>query len=150
MKRLGKVFWGVLCMILLFAFSHASAENICAPGIKLGPVKSKEAVKFEWDKSTTDEKDGKVIYEVYVYNQDEGEEPPNENFDNYKYGNKTEDTSYEIILESPGIYILGVRAYLFKNGIEVPGPRGKSDVSWSCDKTRTNNNPQYVYVKAPE
>jgi hypothetical protein len=148
MKRLGKVFWGVLCMILLFAFSHAFAENICAPGVKLGPVKSNETVKFEWNKSTTDEKDGKVIYEVYVYNQDEGEEPPNENVDNYKYGNQTEDTNYEIVLKSPGIYILGGKALLYKSkdGKPIGWPINKSTISWSCNKNCTNNNPQYVEV----
>lgn len=55
-------------MILLFVFSHASADNICTLSKKLGSIKSKETVKFEWDESTTyvgntsiDEKDGKVF-----------------------------------------------------------------------------------------
>lgn len=55
----------------------------------------------------------KFFYEVYVYNQNEGEEPAKQNIDNYKYGHKTEYTNYEIILESPSIYFLGVRVYLF-------------------------------------
>ena len=99
MKRLGKVFLGMLCIILLFMFSHASAENICAPNIPLGPIKSEQQVTFKWNETTKYmnkndivEEDGKVRYQVYVYKQNEDKEPPNENVDNYKYGNKTKDT----------------------------------------------------------
>ena len=61
MKRLGKVFWGVLCMILLFAFSHASAGDICAPNTEV--VKTKEKVQFEWDAVTTYNDKGKTRIE---------------------------------------------------------------------------------------
>jgi hypothetical protein len=82
MKRLGKVFWGVLCMILLFAFSHASAGDICAPNTEV--VKTKEKVQFEWDAVTTYNDKGKtriekgkfVKYLVYRYKAENKDENP--------------------------------------------------------------------------
>jgi len=135
-------------MILLFAFSYASADNICAPNIELKVVGTKEKVTFAWDAVTTykngkpiSKKDDKVKYEVYVYQAENKDEPLPENLkiEEHKYKDcyRIEETSCEIKFDKPGYYFLGVRAKLKGQG---------SDVSWSCSKICTNNNPQYVYV----
>lgn len=146
----------MLCMILLFAFSHASDDKISAPVEK---VTTEEKVTFEWDAVTTytngkliGKKDGKVKYEVYVYQaENKDEKPPKKmNIDKYKKKKKLkenppiEKTSCEIRFEKNGLYFLGVQAILFKNGFEVK--EGRSGVSWSCSKTCTNNKPKYVNV----
>ena len=149
MKRIGKVFWGALCMILLFSFSHTSADSICSPNKELEVVKTEKKVKFEWDAVTTykngkpiGKKDGKVKYEVYVYQVENKNKPLPDNLKieehKYKDCNGIEETSCEIKFDKPGYYFLGVRAKLKKG-------QG-SDVSWSCSKIRTNKNPQFVYV----
>lgn len=145
MKRIGKVFWGLLCMILLFSLSHASDNNISAKKIT-----TKEKVAFAWNAVTTytndnpiGKKDGIVKYEVYIYQVKNIDEKPTKkmNIDGFKHKDGIEETSCEIKFDKPGYYFLGVRAKLLKNGIEL-----RSDVSWSCSKTCTNKNPQYVEV----
>jgi hypothetical protein len=151
MKRLGKVFLGMLCIILLFAFSHASAEKICAPNVSPVDIKTNKIVTFEWtaptkymNNDTISKDDGTIMYEVYSYQLNGSGDSPKTDVKNCKYEGETDNTYLKIIFQQAGEYVLGVRAYLFKNGIEVP--ERKSDVSWSCSITCTNNNPQYVNV----
>lgn len=151
MKILGKVFWGMLCIILLFAFSLASAENICAPDVRPVDIKTNKIVTFEWtaptkymNDDTIGKDDGTIMYEVYSYQLNGSGDSPKTDAKNCKYEGETDKTNFEILFQQAGEYVLGVRAYLFKNGIEVPGR--KSDVSWSCSITCTNSNPQYVNV----
>jgi hypothetical protein len=153
MKRLGKVFWGVLCMILLFAFSQSSAGNICAPNIDIQVVKTEEKVQFEWDatKTYTDEKKVEVKYVVYRYQaKNKDENPPTEaQFEEYKKQKRLKEyspitePSKVITFEGNGLYLLGVRAKTFniKNGSEI----GRSSVSWSCYKECTIK-PQKVVI----
>jgi len=150
MKRLGKVFWGVLCMILLFAFSHASAGNICAPNIEV--VNAKNKVKFSWNEVEARTRGEEIKYVVYVYKaENKNENPPTEaQFEEYKKKNRLKESSptidkyKDISFNDNGLYILGVRAIAFnkKNGAEI---KGKSDISWSCYKECTIK-PQKVVV----
>ena len=143
MKRLGKVFLGVLCMMLLFAFSHASE-------IHWVRVTSNKKVTFKWDATTT-YADGKLIlmYVVYVYKQNKDEDPPKINVDRYKYKDKIEENSCEIGFKDEGRYLLGVKAALYKvEGGKISGvPESESEISWSSRKTCTNNNPFGVKVE---
>lgn len=150
MKRLGRVFWGVSCMILLFAFSHASAGNICAPNIEV--VNTKNKVIFKWNEVKARTHGEEVRYVVYVYQaENKDENPPTEaQFEEYKKQNRLKEYSpiineeLEIEFNVNGIYLLGVRAKPFnkKNGSEI---KGKSDISWSCYKKCTIK-PQKVVV----
>lgn len=149
MKRLGKVFLGVLCMILLFAFSHASDNKISAP---LEPVITKNKVTFKWTAVGTrtrgepiDKK--KVRYVVYVYQAEKiNEKPPEEkDFDRLKTEKKLEVKSpiketfcaieFDPNKHTPGYYFLGVQTKL-EDEVSV--------VSWSCSETCTEKKPQYV------
>jgi hypothetical protein len=150
MKRLGKVFLGVLCMILLFAFSHASAGNTCAPNIEV--VNTNNKVIFKWNQVNVRTLGEEVRYVVYVYQaENKDENPPTEaQFEEYKKQNRLKEYSpiigNEMVIEfdANGLYLLGVRAKPFnkKNGSEI---KGKSDISWSCYKNCTIK-PQKVVV----
>ena len=158
MKRFGKVFLGMLCMILLFAYSHASD--------KLTPVTvtTKKPVTFVWDPATTytggdhiGKNDGKVRYVVYVYQANNKDEKPpiqKEKIDKTKLREESptpiEETSCEIPFDDKDkghYFFLGVQALLHKKVSKDGKPIVESStISWSCSKTCTNNNPQYVYV----
>jgi len=153
MKKFGKVFWGVLCMMLLFAFSHASADNICAPNINLKVVNTKEKVQFKWNavkkyenRKDIDKKDGIIMYQVYRFRQIKDEQPPRNNADKFKYEDRTDKLYREIKFQDAGRYFLGVQAFLYKSkgGKPIGKPINKSTISWSCNKSSTNNKPQYV------
>lgn len=172
MKRLGKVFWGVLCMILLFAFSHASADNICAPNTDLLVVKPGDTVQFMWNVTKTyadpkkthiDEQKVEVKYLVYQYkaeNKDVNPPDPKE-FDKLKSEGKLKEyaiikeNSMKIKFEIEDVdkvkkedlyFLLGVQAIPFnkKNGSEIMSKRSK--ISWSCFKICTIK-PQKVKVE---
>jgi len=163
MKRLGKVFLGMLCIIFLFAYSHASDKKICDPNIVV--VETNNKVTFEWNKVTTycpdrpgmkgnpvNEQNVEVKYVVYRYKaENKDENPPTEaQFEKYKEQNRikeyppTNDNWKDITFTDNGLYLLGVRAIPFnkKNGSEI---KGKSDISWSCYQGCTKI-PQKVVV----
>jgi hypothetical protein len=167
MKRLGKVFLGVLCMILLFAFSHASDDNICAPNIELEVVETNYKVTFAWKEAKTycpakpgmkeipiDDQNVEVKYVVYRYQaENKDENPPTEaQFEEYKKQNRLKEypqiikNSMVIKFENNGLYLLGVRAKPFnkKNGSEI---KGRSDVSWSCYKKCTIKPQKVVFTR---
>jgi hypothetical protein len=144
MKRLGKVFLGMLCIILLFAYSHASDKLT-----KITPNKDK-GVTFKWEpvKKRISGKDivnvDKIRYKVYVYQAENiNEKPPEEkDFERLKTEKRLEvkspikEISCKIKFDKPGYYFLGVQTKL-KDEVSV--------VSWSCSETCATN-PQYVYV----
>jgi hypothetical protein len=162
MKIIGKVFLGVLGVILLFSFSHASD--------KLTPLTTKGQVTFAWNLVTNytpsgkhiGENDGKVMYVVYVYQANKIDEKPpiqKENIDKTKLRVVTltpvKKPPYEISFvktdtKKGHYFFLGVQALLYKkvskDGIPIGEPINKSTISWSCNKDCTSNNPQYVYV----
>jgi hypothetical protein len=157
MKRSGKVFLGMLCIILLFAYSHASEK--CAQ------VEAKnQKVIFKWSrvgKYTNDadirKEDGEVKYVVYVYqvnNKDENPPIQKENIDKTRLREESptpiKETSCEISFNDKDkghYFFLGVQALLYKKNSKDGKPIVESStISWSCSKTLTNNNPQYVYV----
>ena len=157
MKRLGKVFLGMLCIILLFAYSHASDKR--------AQVDAKnQKVTFKWsrvEKYTNDtdirKEDGEVKYAVYVYqvnNKDENPPIQKEKIDKTKLREESptpiKETSCEISFndkDKDHYFILGVQALLYKKNSKDGKPIVESStISWSCSGTCTNNNSQYVYV----
>ena len=158
MKRLGKVFLGVLCIIFLFAYSHASDKPT--------QVTTKDQVTFTWKRVTTyappsgkliGENDGKVCYAVYVYQaKNIDEKPPihKKDIDKTKLReilliNGT-STKISFDREDNGLnFFLGVQALLYKevskDGKPIGEPIKKSTISWSCSETCAPN-PQYVYI----
>ncbi len=137
MERLGKVFLGMLCIILLFAYSHASDKLT-----KITP--KNKSVTFKWDAVEKYKNVGEVRYVVYVYQAEKiNEKPPEEkDFKRLKTEKSLEVKSpikeifCEIKFDKPGYYFLGVQTKL-KDEVSV--------VSWSCSETCAPN-PQYVYV----
>jgi hypothetical protein len=157
MKRLGKVFLGMLCIILLFAYSHASDKRT--------KVEAKnQKVTFKWsrvekDTNNTDirKEDGEVKYVVYVYQTNNKDEKPpiqKEKIDKTKLREESptpiKETSCEIPFydkDKGHYFFLGVQALLYKKASKDGKPIVESStISWSCSETCTNNNPQYVYV----
>ena len=162
MKRLGKVFLGMLCIIFLFAYSHASDKPT--------PVTTKDQVTFMWKAVNTytpsgkpiGENDGKVRYVVYVYQAKKIDEKPpiqKENIDKTKLRVVTltpiKEPPCEIRFDETDTdkghyFFLGVQALLYKkvskDGKPIGEPINKSTISWSCNNDCTYNNPQYVYV----
>ena len=144
MKRLGKVLFGVLCMILLFTLSHAAE-------IHLEKVKVGEDVKIVWDATTTKINNNPISnpkaigYFVYI-SEDvdkkcekcEKNEPRNKNPINE---NPITETVYVIPSLKAGQYFVGVQAVLYKDKNMNGEPVGKSTISWSCSETCTNKNP---------
>ena len=157
MKRLGKVFLGMLCITLLFAYSYASDKRV-----KVEPKNQK--VTFKWsrvEKYTNDadirKEDDEVKYVVYVYqtnNKDENPPIQKEKIDKTKLREESptpiNDTSCVISFDNKDkghYFFLGVQAILYKK----VGKDGKpivesSTISWSCSESCTSNNSQYVYV----
>ena len=157
MKRLGKVFLGMLCITLLFAYSYASDKRV-----KVEPKNQK--VTFKWsrvEKYTNDadirKEDDEVKYVVYVYqtnNKDENPPIQKEKIDKTKLREESptpiKETSCEIPFydkDKGHYFFLGVQALLYKKNSKDGKPIVESStISWSCSGTCTNNNPQYVYV----
>ena len=157
MKRLGKIFLGTLCIILLFSYSHASDKRV-----QVEPKNQK--VTFKWsrvEKYTNDadirKEDDEVKYVVYVYqtnNKDENPPIQKEKIDKTKLREESptpiKETSCEIPFydkDKGHYFFLGVQALLYKKNSKDGKPIVESStISWSCSKTSTNNNPQYVYV----
>ncbi|MEJ2105330.1 MAG: hypothetical protein P8X47_12250 [Ignavibacteriaceae bacterium] len=147
MKTIGKVFFGVLFVILFFSFSHASSDNTCTPNNESKVVRTKDTVKFEWKWKSEDKIDGIIMYQVYRFPRTNNEQPPGDP-DNFKYGNpiKNDKLNCVITFDDAGKYILGVQTLLYrsKDGKPIGEPIKKSTISWSCNKNYTENNPQYV------
>lgn len=155
MKRLGIVFWGMLCMILLIACFHPSDRP--TPVI---PEKPEKGVTFEWDAVTSytngkriGENDVKVKYVVYVYRAENIDEQPHDDLKIVKYKDciEIEKTSCKIKFDDKdkGLnFFLGVQALLYKGVSKGGNPiiASSSTISWSSSKTLTNNKPQYVHV----
>ena len=144
MKRLGKVFFGVLCMILLLACSHTP---------EIHWVETSDRVKIAWDATTT-LLNGNAIsnpeavgYFVYISKDLDKNHEKNE-LQNEKPINKNPITKtiYEIKFPERGQYIVGVQAALYKDG-SMEGEPEKSNISWSCSETCTNKNPFGVKFK---
>ena len=138
MKRLGNVFFGVLCMILLLSCSHVP---------KIPWVETSDKVKIAWDATTTlinghpISNPEAVGYFVYI------RKDWDKNHDKNELQNKKPitETIYEIHFPEPGKYIVGVQAALYKDK-SMEGEPIKSDISWSSRETRTNSNPFSVKV----
>jgi hypothetical protein len=143
MKRLGKVLFGVLCMILLFTFSHAAE-------MQREKVKVGEDVEIAWDPTTTFLINNDPIsnpkavgYFVYISEDvdkkcekcEKKNEPQNENPRNE---NRITETVYVIQLLKAGRYFVGVQAVLYKDENMNGEPVGKSTISWSCSEACTN------------
>ncbi|MDH4204319.1 MAG: hypothetical protein OEV45_02215, partial [Desulfobacteraceae bacterium] len=132
MKRVGKIFWGVLCMILVFAFSHASEIHWV----------TSNKVTVEWDAPTTyvngvPIKPGyELRYFVYL------DEDVDKNHKNKVLMSKEPiaSTNYQIVFNKQGRYFVGVKAALYKvEGGKISGvPESESEISWSYRKTCTN------------
>jgi hypothetical protein len=148
MKRLGKGLFGVLCIILLFTFSHAAKIHSVVPSKK---------VKIAWDATTTFVNGKKIKnpeavgYFVYkskdVVKECEENKPPPEKSNNIEKINKRKPitgTVYEIpsLSLEAGQYLVGVQAVLYKDENMNDGDQVvESTISWSCSETCTNNNP---------
>ena len=152
MKTIGKVFLGILFVILLFSFSHASSDNTCTPNNESEVVRTKDKVTFAWNWKSKDKIDGIIMYQVYRFPRTNNEQPPSD-ADNFKYGNpiKSDTSNCVIIFDTSGKYILGVQTLLYKSkdGKPIGEPIKKSTISWSCNKNYTENNPQYVEFSKP-
>ena len=157
MKIIGKVFLGVLFVILLFSFSHASSDNTCTPNNESEVVRTKDKVTFAWQWENKDKIDGIIMYQVYRFPRTNNEQPPGD-ADNFKYGVpikfNTSDLKCIITFDktvTTGKYILGVQTLLYrsKDGKPIGEPIKKSAISWSCNKNYTKNNPQYVEYSRP-
>lgn len=145
MKRLGKVLFGVLCMILLFTFSHAAE-------IHWEKVKVGEDVKIVWDPTTTLINNNPISnlkavgYFVYISedvdkkcekcekNEPQKKDPINEN-----PINKPKYKIPSLKLKAGGQYFVGVQAVLYKDENMKGKPVGESTISWSCSETCTDN-----------
>jgi hypothetical protein len=147
MKRLGKVFLGVLCIILLLVASNAS---------EIQWVTSNK-VTFKWDATTTytdgkpiRKKDGKILYLIYVYHHNKRKKELTEKYVSMvRFDEKTPiaETRCEISFKDKGRYFLGVQALLYKvnkNGKISDRPFKTSAISWSSKDTCTNNHPSGV------
>jgi hypothetical protein len=156
MKLIGKVFFGVLFVILLFSFSHASPYNPCTPNNESEVETTKEkGVTFGWEWESKDKIDGIIMYQVYRFPRKNNEQPP-VNADNFKYKDpikRKRDTlkcECKIIFDTLDKYILGVQTLLYrsKDGKPIGEPIKKSTISWSCNKNcmKSPHPPQYVRV----
>ena len=141
MKKMGKIFLGVFCMTLLFAFSYAADIHWV----------TSNKVTVEWGAPTTyvngaPIKPGyELRYFVYL------DEDVDKNHKNKALMNKEPiaSTNYQIVFDKKGRYFIGVKAALYKVvGGKTSGiPESESEISWSCDTTYTNNNPFGVKVE---
>jgi hypothetical protein len=147
MKRFGKLFFGVLCMILLFACSHAPDVT---PLTQKEPVwVETNSIKVSWDASTTQipKNEGEIMYLLYVKEQNLGEwgEPVEKYVDGGRVDSKTpiSVTSCEIKFEDKSRfevgkkYLLGVSTVTYKDKKII----NESDISCSGDEKCTTHNP---------
>jgi len=146
MNRLGKVLLGVLCMILPYAFSHAS--EIHWEKVKRGGV-----VKIAWDETTKllngrdispnyPEAEGYVLgYLLYVTKNKE------EIIDYPKPEPILKPKATIIFATSPGQFYIGVQTAIYKDKNLKSEPVTVSTISWSDSETSTNKNPFGVKVE---
>ena len=138
MKRLGKVLFGVLCIILLFTFSHSAA-------IDMEDVRPSEKSKIAWDATTTYinhtkiENPEAVGYNVYICDELDKECKENETIEPIN-DTPIRETKYPLPSLDNGQYIVGVQALLYKDTNLEGEPVEESKISWSCDPNCTINN----------
>ena len=141
MKKLGKVPFGVLCMILLFTFSQAAAND-------LEDVVPNKKSKIEWTATTTYINNRQILdikavgYNVYICDELDKGCKENVTIAPINKEKPIRGTNYPLPTLENGQYIIGVRALLFKNDKLEGKPVEESEISWSCDpKCTFNNNP---------
>lgn len=141
MKRLRKVILGVLCMLLLFALSHAT-------DIKHEKVEKGKNVEFAWDETTelsnSEKTKGCVVkYHLYVT----GKKIENRDPSNKGLPKPVVITGNKAIRKFPdlGKFYIGVATAIYLND-ELMKNR-ISDIAWSHDKSYTNGNPFLVEVE---
>ena len=128
-------------MILLFAFTHAyDIHWVTSNKVTIG-----------WDAPTTyvngvSIKPGyELRYFVYL------DEDVDKNHENKVLMSKEPiaSTNYQIVFNKQGRYFVGVKAalYKFEGGKISSVSASESEISWSCSKTCTNNNPVGVRVE---
>jgi hypothetical protein len=151
MKRLGKVLFGVLCMILLFTFSHAGE-------IKPDYVVPEKKSKIAWDATTTYinhtkiEHPEAVGYFVYICNEEDNKCLKKESMKKERKfripinTNPIRKTNYPLPLLEKGKYFVGVRAVLYKDK-KLGAYVNESTISWSRNQACTNNKPFCLKVK---
>ena len=131
MKRLGKLLYGVLCIIFMFTFSQAAQEEHC-----VSCVKTSDSVEIAWDATTTYLNNNPipepeaVRYNVYIRKCKGQNITP--------IGNMITETTYKIPHQEPGKYFVGVAALYVS----------ESEKSWSCDPEKCDTkNPFCVEFK---
>ncbi len=146
MNRLRIVLYGLLCIVLSYAFSHASE-------LQCKRIKRGKEFKFAWDEVTkfsngrgipSHYRDTAAIkYCLYIIEEkadrnakDQSEFCP----DPYTIG---EVPISIIMFNSPGRYVFGVRSTIDEDKKSGLAP---SKICWSDEKTCTNNNPFCVEV----
>ena len=151
MKRLGKVLFGVLCMILLFTVSHAGE-------IKPDYVVPEKKSKIAWDATTTyinhtEIKDPKAVgYFVYICNEEDEKCMKKESMKKERKfripinTNPIPETNYPLPLLEKGKYVVGVRAVLYKDK-NLGAYVNESTISWSRNKACTDDKPFCLKVK---
>jgi len=141
MKRLEKVFYGVLCMIFLFACAHTNWINT-------------NEVTIDWEAVTTlaDGSDipenNEVRYLVYIDNPNMHVNELVEKYvDDVRIDAVTPiaETSCKIRFKDKGSFLVGVQSVLYNNEKKTVGMR--SVISWSDSKNATKNNPFGVRIK---
>jgi hypothetical protein len=125
MKKLKKLLYAILCIILLFTLSLAAEGEHC-----VSCVKTSSSLKIAWDATTTYlngtpiGEPKAVRYNVYIRKCNANKIK--------KVCNKISETTYEIPLQKSGKYFVGVDAEYVT----------KSEKSWSCDPEKcANKNP---------
>ena len=151
MKRLGKVLFGVLCMILLFTVSHAGE-------IKPDYVVPEKKSKIAWDATTTYinhtkiEHPEAVGYFVYICEEEDKKCMKKESmkkeitFRKPTNPDPIRETNYPLPSLNNGQYIVGVRAVLYKDK-NLGAYVNESTISWSRNQACTNNKPFCLKVK---
>ena len=153
MKRLGKVISGVLCMLLLFALSHAT--EIERKKVKKEKVKKGDKVKFAW-KGTTQltkdqEKNGCVIkYHLYVTDRKIKEKNPSKIDGLPQPEVITGDIATRKFPDLGQFYIGVATAIYCPSKEEKISDIKESHIAWSHDKSYTNGNPFLVKVVEDE
>ncbi len=141
MERLKKVFFGVLCMIFLFACAHINWINT-------------NEVTIEWEAVTTladgsnIPENNEVRYLVYIDNQNMHVKEMVEKYvDDVKIDAITPiaETSCKIRFKDKGSFLIGVQSVLYNN--EKKTVKMRSGISWSDSKIGTKNNLFGVRIK---
>ncbi len=153
MKRLRKVIIGVLCLLLLFALSHAT-------DIDQHKVKQEGEVKFAWEGTTgltPDQKKERCVIKYHLYVTDKKDPPPsiyvtdkedpspsNEALQPVKI---TEENEASNEFPDLGKFYIGVATAIYCPSKEKEiSDIKESDIAWSHNKSYTNGDPFLVIV----